>query len=207
MAFQPVLNVIEVFTEFAMPSGALVGNRYHILDLQAGIVGARTQECVEVVDAWQRSAAGMNQRSNQVTYVRISGRDLSEQIAPTYEIDVTPPVAGTNASPALASHTTLSVKLSTGLAGRSARGRQYWVGLAEVQVTGDFVVSGVSSAIVTNLNLLRTTLLAEDFQWVIVQRQANGVTLPAGVPRGVTSVTVVDDRVDTQRRRLVGEGN
>jgi len=41
---------------------------------------------------------------------------------------------------------------------------------------------------------------------VVVSRYANGAPRAAGVATTVTSVGLTDFRVDTQRRRLIGEG-
>lgn len=207
MAFQPVPDTIQVFTEFRMPSGALVGNVYHVVDLQAGITGVRVGACLDIFRTQLSSSNFTGIRSNETTFVRLNGRDLTVEFGTVDDRTINPPVAGTVSSPAMPAQVTIALSLRTGLAGRSARGRLYHCGLAEVMVGNDFVAAGYQNGLLTAYQTLRSMLLASDFQWAVVQRVSNGVRLPEGVTRGITSIIAVDWRVDTQRRRLVGEGN
>lgn len=207
MPFQPVSNVVNVFVEYRMPSGALVGNSYNILDEQAGVVSPRVDDLATLFQTWASTSPATASRSNEVTVVRVNARDLTTENGQVSDLVVSPPVAGAVVSPAMPAQVTLSVKLGTGLAGRSARGRLYHVGLAEAQVGGDLVTGGAPAAILLAYTTLRTTLIAADFQWVVVQRQSNGVFLSEGVARVITQISLVDQRVDTQRRRLVGNGS
>lgn len=207
MAFQPVPDVIELFAEYRMPSGALVGNRLHVRDLQAGITGVRISDALDVYQNWFGSGGIRNWTSTEVSLVRLNGRDLTTEIGPVEDRPIAPPVAGTGASPALPAHTTIALSLRTGLAGRSARGRLYICGMAENMVVNDFVTTAAGNALLAAYQVLRTSFLAADFAWSVVQRVANGVPLSNGIDRPITNLLFVDLRVDTQRRRLVGEGN
>jgi len=207
MPFQPVPDVIEVFVEYRMPSTALVGNRYMVRDLQAGITGARVSDCLDVFQAWANLTATRGQIASDVNLVRLNGRDLTIEIGSVEDRTISPPVPGTAAGTALPAHTTIALSLRTGLAGRSARGRLYYVGLSEGMVGTDFLASANATAILGNFNILRANLLAADFAWSVVQRVSNGIPLSNGVDRQITDLLFVDLRVDTQRRRLVGEGN
>lgn len=116
------------------------------------------------------------------------------------------PIGGTNTSPSLPNSVSLCVSFRTGFTGRSARGRNYFIGLCEDQVTANSVNDATQTAILNGYNAVLD--LANDFpcQWVVVQRYANNVQLPAGVTRAITDILIVDDVVDSQRRRLPGRG-
>ena len=207
MAFQPVLNTISLFLEYQMPGGARVGNSLNVLDDLAGVTAPRVEGLVTLVNVWAQTASAKGARSNEVGLTRINARDMSVEFGEVVDFLVNPAIVGTVATPAMPANVTLSVKFGTGLAGRSARGRAYHVGIAEGMVSGDFVTNSPATNILAHWTSLRTALIADDFQLVVVSRQHDGVVLPAGVVRPVTQITLVDQRVDTQRRRLTGEGN
>jgi hypothetical protein len=114
---------------------------------------------------------------------------------------------------ALPMNVSLTISFRTGLRGRSFRGRNYIVGLVEGQTTSaNEVVSATSAAFVDAYNLLLDFGQDIGASWVVVSRfsgvDSNGDPIPraAGVTTPITSVLVVDNIVDSQRRRLPGRG-
>lgn len=195
MTYQNVLNLNVAKNVFGVRKRA--GGTLSIADLQI-IAGAMV--------GWEDTVAQPG-RSNGVRMTEIYVRALDEQNAPVWIQSINPPLVGGQASPALPFNVTLAVKFTTGFAGRSFRGRHYWIGLAEGQVTGDFVISTAADNIRGFLDTLRTQDLdAIGYDLVILSRQHNGVPRVTGVATTVTGVSLTDYRVDTQRRRLVGEG-
>ena len=207
MAFQSVANTVSCFMEYGMPTSDVAGNVINVIDDLAGVTAPRVQELADLLVTFSQTATARAARSNEVLFQRVTARDLTVEFGQVVDQIVNPAVTGTVASTAVPAHTTLSVKFGTGLAGRSARGRAYHVGLAEAQVSQDYVTGAAATAILAFWTLLRTTLIAADFQLAVVQRTSDGVKLPVGIARPVTVVTLVDTRVDTQRRRLAGSGN
>jgi len=113
------------------------------------------------------------------------------------------PSIGTHASPALPGNNTICVSLRTGLTGRSARGRWYWVGLAEDQVAGNLLDGAVASAITGAVDSLLSAMNAINSAPLIVSFQNNGVPRPGGpVKFFINDALMVDTIIDSQRGRL-----
>lgn len=207
MPFIPVLDVANVFIEFTLPNNVRAGNSLWIRDEQAGVGGVRVAELLDLIETWVKTSYQV-QQSNQVSFTRLNGRDMSVENGTVIDRPITPATAGSQNSPALPAQVSLAISFRTGLAGRSFRGRAYFVGLSEIAVAGNYVDEAVAAAIVSGFNTLRTTVLAPaDFTQVVVSRFTNGAPRPAGIATAVTTSFAVDNRVDTQRRRLPGEGS
>jgi hypothetical protein len=160
----------------------------------------------EALLSWENTL-GKAQRSNQITCIGVECRDISVQDSFVVTVAAIPPIQGTLQTPVLPANVTLAVSLRTPFAGRSFRGRTYWIGLSEGAVQGDFVINSTAQGI-----LAAVRALVEDVpqplnaQLVVVSRYANGAPRNIGIATPVTSVSLVDQRVDTQRRRLAGIG-
>lgn len=105
----------------------------------------------------------------------------------------------------LPDNVTLSIKKSSGLTGRSARGRLYWIGspataLAPNENTFN---SADAAAIVAAIEAVRVALEVSAWTPVIVSRFNAGVQRPAGVTFFWTATVAVNNNVDSQRPRLL----
>lgn len=139
--------------------------------------------------------------SNEISLTSVLCRDLSSE--DSFVNEVLFANVGTLASPAMPANVTFALKFLTGLAGRSKRGRLYFIGLGESQVAGNFVGVTPATAMVTALNTLKdTTLPALTAQLVVLSRFHDGVQRETGLYTPVTTIGYTDLRVDTQRRRL-----
>jgi hypothetical protein len=121
---------------------------------------------------------------------------------------------GTQTSPPLPSNASLTVSFRTGLRGRSFRGRNYIVGLTEDTNTGNQINAVyLSSVRDAYANLLPGIGAPTGATWVVASRFSGvtgaGVPIPraTGVTTPITTVVIVDDIIDSQRRRLPGRGN
>lgn len=207
MGFIPVPDVANVFIEFLLPDGVRAGNSIWVQDLQAGIGGVRVTQLATLVEGWVKTQYQI-QQSNQVSFVRLNVRDMTIENGSVLDKAINPATAGSQASPALPASVSYAVSFRTGVAGRSFRGRAYYVGLSEIAVSGNYVNAPNAQAIVNQWENLRSVVLApNDFNLVVVSRRANGAPRVTGVATTVTSIFAVDFRVDTQRRRLPGEGS
>jgi len=113
------------------------------------------------------------------------------------------PLAGTSGQPSVPNNVSFCVSLRTGLTGRSARGRWFWAGLGEGQVTGNNVDTGVATAIVAAIDALLNTITAIGGSPVIVSYNSGGGPRPGGpVKFVINDALAVDTIVDSQRGRL-----
>lgn len=109
---------------------------------------------------------------------------------------------------ALPNNVTLAVRLKSGIGGRSGSGRIYWPGFAtSQQALANTIDTGVVSDIISAIGDLIAALELIDTIITIVSRYLNSSVRPEGVPFVVNNVTVFDNTVDSQRRRLPGRGN
>lgn len=107
---------------------------------------------------------------------------------------------------ALPNNVTLVVKKESGLTGRSARGRCYWMGCAQglLKTTdeNEFQTTYVA-AIVASVDSMRTQIASVGlWQPVLVSRFSGGVARTTGVTFPWVNSVAVNEVVDTQRGRL-----
>jgi hypothetical protein len=130
-------------------------------------------------------------------------RDLTVEAGAVYDYTFLTAEAGSESTALLPANATIAVKFSTGLAGRSFRGRVYHPALCEGQVTLNALVAGQGSAILTFWESLLTDIASNTLSsHVVVSRIADGTPRTEGVATPVISYTLTDVKIDTQRRRL-----
>ena len=142
--------------------------------------------------------------SNQVTVVGVKATSLESETAPAVEVAAN--VVGGNSFPALPNNATLAIKFLTASRGRSARGRNYWVGLTENDVLNNTVNPVVVAAMIAAYQELLDAGTITEGAWSVVSRTLDGDPRNPGIAQLVTGVTVTDATVDSQRRRLPGRG-
>jgi len=134
----------------------------------------------------------------------VSATDMSVQNGQNLIYALPSGQTGGLSSPAMPSNVTFATSFRTGYAGRSKRGRAYWVGLAESQVAGDFVSTLAAEAIRGAWEEFGSILAGgfDGFTHVVTSYYENGEPRVTAAYNEVTSYVNVDTRVDTQRRRL-----
>lgn len=110
-----------------------------------------------------------------------------------------------NGSPILPMNVTVAVNYLTNLAGRSCRGRGYFVGLAEDQVTGDGINETVRTEIAACFQELIGHATNAGYTWVVCSRHFNGVARAQAATFPITGIKV-GNVVCSQKRRLSGRG-
>jgi hypothetical protein len=204
--FIPVPETAQVTMVYTGPNQNRMVNVYHFIRPTLGWDPDALGDLAEAMLAWESNTA-KNQRSNQVICIGAEARDLSVQDSFVVAVAAIPPIEGTRSSPVLPANVTLAVSLRTPFAGRSFRGRTYWVGLSEGSVQGDFVIPAVAQGVLAAIQqLIETVPQPLNAQLAVVSRYHNGAPRGVGIATPVTSAVLVDSRVDTQRRRLVGVG-
>lgn len=207
MPFIPVPQTAEAVMTYQGPNGQRVVNVFNLTRNTGDWDYGTLLDLGNAMVAWE-SASCRAGRSSQISFVGVTVRDLS--VVDSLVLSVVPgtPIAGQQTGATMPMNVTWAAKLLTGRAGRSYRGRSYWIGLAENEVAGDFILQTRATAIVAALNALRsTTAPSVNAALTVVSRWNNGAARTVGVATAVTQVGYTDLRVDTQRRRLVGEGN
>lgn len=118
-------------------------------------------------------------------------------------------LVGDVALPAAPNEVTYCISLRSGIAGRSARGRFYWLGLATANIaTTNRVGAGFRTNSTAAVQTLIDALAFNNYAWTIVSYISNGVPRPGGpVYFSVITATTTDDIVDSQRRRRPGIGS
>lgn len=133
--------------------------------------------------------------SQDITFTEIEVTNLGGVATGQYILNISPPDAGDVGVGSLPGSVALCVTLRTALAGRRFRGRKYFSGLPESKVTGNTVDATTAGNIRSAVGTLASNLQSNGTQMCVFSTV--GVTL---VP--VTSVTLTDLRVDSQRGRL-----
>lgn len=207
MPFIPVPNTVELVATFR--NTVNFNNVKNVINWKkrSGAVVAADLDVISGYYATWWQAAGNDHVSNQISLVQIDMRDLSSEASYVEVNPIASPPLGALGGAVMPMSVTMAVKFTTGLAGRSYRGRLYFVGLAETEVVGDFVNATAAEAIRVAYDGLRTgAFAATGYDMVVVSRYHNKAPRETGIASVITGVSLTDTRVDTQRRRLIGEG-
>lgn len=202
MAFQPVPDTVEIDIIYTLNSKR-VQNVFYAFD-SGGYLLADLQALADAVDT-QVHGTWKSQQAIDAVYVRTEVRGLAflNDITAEQNANAGP---GVFAGATLPNNVTFAIKKTSGLTGRSARGRTYWIGLAQTMLLGsdeNFVeaawAADAVAAVESIRNTIRTTL---DWEAVLVSRFFEGEARLAGVTFPWTGSSNVDLRVDTNRNRL-----
>lgn len=200
MAFQAVPNTIGVNVR-GTANGKPVENTFYYKYVTPLIGSAM---CALAADfATQIAADWLAQLPANVGITSIFIRDLASEFAEQCEYGFSA-LVGTASGEALPSLNTVAVARKSGLTGRSARGRIYWLGLSEGQVANSTIDSGVLTAIAAALNGFDAVAVAASLVPVTVSRWADGVKRATGITFPTNPWVVNDVYVDTRRSRKVG---
>lgn len=204
MAFQPVPNTAQVEVIF-LSNSSFVENVYHVEKNAPWTAVELSALCGVIEDWWRTQLAGL--QAGTLVLQRIDARDLTTEAGAFFSRPCVGACSGTGPDAALPNNVTAAVKWTTGLAGRSQRGRTYHLGLMESQVVGDNIAEATRAALQLAYGDLRTDIdaMGPSHDLVVVSRISNGVPRPVGQTTPITSASV-DNTVDSQRRRLIGRG-
>ena len=207
MAFVPATDTIRVFFEHSIHGNSGHGWVMHFQPALAGVTIAKMEDlAAELVDWWDTNVRAF--MGNYVALQRLRLLDLSTAESFEFTWSTGLPITGTRVGTDLPANLAFCMKLSTGLSGRSNRGRIYFFGMVEGDVTGNSVTSTYANGVRSAANALKTLVGSEDTYGLVVASFISG-----GQPRVTAQVTPVIDasyvdlRVDTQRRRLPTGGS
>ena len=199
MTFQSVPNVVEAVPHITMNGKEITLTFYG--EIAGGYSAADVQNLADEMDDWAATEL-KPWLSVSGTYDFTSTRGL-EFANDVIGLSSTGAGAGGEASQALPNNAVLSVKRRSGFTGRSARGRVYVpVAFGELSTNENYVSSGFAVGITAALDEVRVYMLNAGFTEVIVSRYTGGSLRATGVTFDVVDYSVVDTRIDSQRRRL-----
>lgn len=145
--------------------------------------------------------------SNQVSGVEVYVIDTQEESGLTFTSTAIAGQLGGETAPALPNSVAFCVTHRTSNRGRSFRGRTYLTGLCETQVDGNVVTPAYASAAVTAFETFKADLESDGYYFAVVSRRNNGALRPVAISTSVIASIARDRRVDSQRRRLPGNGS
>ena len=142
--------------------------------------------------------------SNSLTIDEYYGTDLTTQSSPTYSRSFSPPYSGqVTGSQAMPGNVAATISFRTQGRGRSARGRNYVVGLPENTVTGNAVsLTLINATVLAYESMLALPTLVAPWQWVVFSRYSNNLPRTVGLAQPVTDVLATSLIVGSQRGRL-----
>lgn len=202
MAFQAVPNTAEINHIFSFQTET-VQNVYYA-NRAGGYVLADLQALADEIDLIFATTF-VTEMPPEVSYLRTEVRGLAvpnDLVA----IQAAGAGVGTHVGPSLPNQVTFSIKKSSGLTGRAARGRTYWIGIPrdEVQVANENLLEVVyADQILADVDFVRIRI-ATVGTWspVLVSRWLDNVKRSPAITFPWISSSYVDLRVDTQRGRL-----
>jgi len=127
-------------------------------------------------------------------------RDLGNEVAAQAFVSVSPG-QGSATGDGMPSFNTIAIARKSGFTGRSARGRIFWLGLAESMVQGQEVLSTPRAGITNAIVQFDQAAIALSYVPVIVSRYSGGVKRTEGVTYEIQTWQMTDSNVDTRRSR------
>lgn len=200
MAFQPVTDTAEIVVKYNMSLEAMF-NVFHA-EKVGGYTLADLQLLADTVDA----VIGTNWlaiQTQDAVYQETLVRGLAS-INDQEAVSSTSAGPGLVVSEALPGNVTLSIKKGSGQTGRSARGRIYWIGLPTVDLSTNEnqILALKRDDIVQAVDTMRNAIEGTVWTPVIVSRFTGGLKRAAGETFNWTTVTAVNDNIDSNRKRL-----
>ena len=202
MAFQRVPNTAQIEVIYTL--NAIPCQNVFYAEFPAGYAVGDLQTLANQIDL-QISVSWLAEQPTEAIYVRTEVRGLNAEFdfLVTANANAGP---GTHVSQTLPNNVTLSIKKFSGLTGRSARGRCYWIGVPRDQLTaGDENVleQAYIDLIVADVDFMRTSIdVLAGWSAVLVSRFSNGSLRTEGKLFPWVGSIAVDNRVDTYRPRL-----
>lgn len=204
MVFQPAPNTIEVNCRCTL-LGERVENTLYF-EVAGTPTLADVTGITNMVDLWFTGDL-LPLLSSAVVITEIYGRSLAAASAPEFIDTSNAGADGGQAAAPMPGNVSWAVKFTTGLTGRSYRGRNFIFGLTEAQVTGNQLDGSQADLIVAAYENLIADAIAADATWVVLSRIQGGVVLANAIGAPIIGVGYTDLNVDSQRRRLAGRGS
>ncbi len=203
MAFQAVPNTSRLAVVYSR-GGVLMVNVFHFY--REGQWGS--PELGALLDAFAGVwlAEVLPNLHSSVTVNRYEARGLRAPVDDYVALFPSTPHTGGRGGDLTPGNVAFCITHTTGLTGRSARGRTYFGGFSEEDVTGDSLIVTRAQNLRNALSSMRTTTIDAGWSPVVVKRYDDKVLLPTAITLPVTGYRYTDTILDSQRRRLSGRG-
>jgi hypothetical protein len=144
--------------------------------------------------------------TNTIALVRVIGTLLDAIDGLQYISTTSLPASGGSSTSPMPNNDTLAIRFTSASRGRSARGRNFVVGMINNRdFTDQWNTTYVNSLVDAWVDIAAA---GSDFGWtqVIASRITGGAPRTTGVSYAVTGISTADNLIDSQRRRLLGRG-
>lgn len=206
MAFQPAPGVAKVAVLAENQGETNVSTLYFKHNTSgAPPASALATLATLISNHWQDVMLNSNTLEYVMRGVEVTG--LWDAVAPAVLDTSLAGVTGGLAGPVVPNNVSLAVKFSTGMTGRSSRGRNFWPSFLELEVNANRVDAARVSAIVAGYgDMIGSGIFATSWTWVVLSRYSGGAPRTIATTLPVTAVSVTDTVVDSMRRRLPKRG-
>jgi len=203
MAFIPATDVIKTELIYSW-GGQIVENVLNWLSSEP-VSEIVIQTLLDALEAWW-TAEIAPQVSDEIALTELKGTDMTTAGSFVVESFPTSAIPGTLATPSVPNNSAVVIKITTSGSGRSARGRNYIAGLADVSTIGSTEVnpSNLAGLIVSYLELFDTPF-TPDYELSVVSYFHDLAPRAAGLVQPAIGIGG-DIFLDSQRRRLAGRG-
>lgn len=210
MTFVPVLNAVEAELIYRYDGQKCENTLWFQYDHSPD--ATELTDLASALKTWWVGAFGTNLVPSLVmNMIKITDQSIATGLGIEYTTGL--PVAGTASGDGMPGGTAACISFNTGLRGRSARGRNYVMGMPKSVTTLSTLDSGWMAAITGAYNALPAALPTPGPQWVVASRFSGvdpltGDPIPrvTGITNVILSAAFADNSVDSQRRRLIGRG-
>lgn len=206
MAFQPCNGVIKVAINGQAQGETCVNTLYFRTTDATAPSAARVAGVTEAV-ALHWIDVMLGSLPSQYTLLSVEGTSLHTEAAPaSLYVPETPPVGelGGDCAP---NNVSLAIKFSTGLTGRSSRGRNFWPLFIENELTNNRVDTARAAAIVASYSdFIGDGTFYVGVFWGVLSRYHNNEPRGIGLCTPISAVSLTDTVVDSMRRRLPKRG-
>lgn len=200
----PIPNGIRVCLNYTN-AGELACNVFHVEGPSDPTLADLTTIAEEFVAWWNANMKPLTSAATSLQSVEVTDVTADGQEGIEYTTGL--PLAGTASGANLPNNVTVATKLTSGLTGRSRRGRSYFVGLTDNALnTGSQTLTTTFQAALTGaFQELIEQLVVAGFQLAVASLWSNGVPRTTGLLTPIINAEV-NPTVDSQRRRLPERG-
>lgn len=202
MAFIPIPNTARVELRFTQDSQQCA-NVFHVESSAPLSVGDLTS-MGDAFATWYADLATNVSATVTLREISIVDQSSASSIGIIYNSGL--PITGSVSGEAMPNGTSIAIKWSTGLTGRSFRGRTFHLGLAINQADSNEINSTLATLLVARYQELVTEVAGADFTLVVASRYANNAPRVTGVTTPILTASLADLTLDRQWRRMPGRG-
>lgn len=203
MAFIPVPNTLEVELVQSMDNQIIENTLY--FEFETTPSESDAGGLATALIAWWDDQFS-TELSADLLLLRVVVTDLSADDSFSLTFNATPTPAGKVSDGSVPNNCAICISFRTAGRGRSARGRNYVAGLPNGFVAANRVVATVTDSLVAAYNALVSLAGGAGAVWVVVSRFTNHLPRVSGATFPITTAVLVDNVLDSQRRRLPGRG-